>query len=171
MVSFCRGCPSPEDEGSAIFGIMPRYGFHDYHVTAEMVYCVPNHAEDEDLMNGHQFNDRVVFVDRGIVSLLDKVLKIQSSGASGIIIADDGQCTENFSYCGPRAGSVAEGGFAPDEASSLQWKSVSIPVILVTFSSAEKLRRLMQIEKVNVPRKGFQNVTILFNPDGSREEL
>ena len=40
-------------------------------------------------------------------------MNVQYSGAAGVIIVDDGQCNEDFSRCGPRAGSVKDGGFAP----------------------------------------------------------
>jgi hypothetical protein len=171
MISYCVGCPSPEDEGSMAYGLIARHGVKEFHVTGEVLYCIPNFAEDETIVNRHQFPDRIVFVNRGEISLLEKVLRIQEAGAAGVIIADDGRCTDSFSSCGPRAGSVADGGFAPDDAQVVLWSKVEIPVVLVTMGTAEKFRRSMVIEQVLVPRKGYQNATILRNPDGSREEL
>ena len=61
--------------------------------------------------------------------------------------------------CGPRAGSVREGGFAPmDEARS--WKRITIPVLMITMASAEKLKRHMQISEVHVPQFGLQVMRI-----------
>jgi hypothetical protein len=75
----------------------------EYFVSAEVVYCIPNRAESNILNTAH-FENRIVIVDRGEISLYEKARKIQEDGAVGILIADDGQCTEEFSFCGPRAG-------------------------------------------------------------------
>jgi hypothetical protein len=68
QVSFCVGCPTPEDEGSILYGLMPKHGIPKYHVTAELIYAIPNHADKKRLINGHEAEDRIVLVDRGIVS-------------------------------------------------------------------------------------------------------
>lgn len=105
IISFCIDCPSPEQEGSTAYGLLPRYGLKEYFVSAEAVYCIPNQAES-NIRNGAHFENRIVIVDRGGISLFEKARKIQEIGAVGILIADDGQCTEQFSFCGPRAGYI-----------------------------------------------------------------
>lgn len=158
-ISYCVDCPAPEAEGSLLMGLNAKFGVKDFKVTGELVYCVPNHAESTNIFNLHHFQDRIVLVDRGKISMLDKVAKIQESDALGIIIADDGSCDENFTTCRSRTGSAAEGGFAaydnPDE-----WKDVDIPVVLVSLPGAERLRSLMGNQRILVKGIGFQNVTL-----------
>lgn len=170
LISYCIDCPSPEQEGTIIQGLLPRYGLKTYFVSAELIYCIPNKA-DSGILNDHQFHERIVLVDRGDNSLLDKVISIQNGGAAGVLIADDGQCNEDFSYCGPRAGSVKDGGFAAHDYMSESWRKISIPVLLITFKSAETIRRLMPVKRVLLPRLGYHNITVLRNPDGSADEL
>ena len=170
LISFCIDCPSPDQEGTIVNALLPRFGLKEYFVSAELVYCIPNLA-DSDIINEEQFYNRIVVVDRGGISLIDKALKIQETGALGIIIADDGQCNDTFSFCGPRAGSVRDGGFAAHDHYNEMWKDIEIPVLLVTFQTAETIRRLMPVERVLLQRMGYHNITILTNADGTRDEL
>lgn len=170
LISFCIDCPSPEEEGTIVNGLLPRFGLKDYFVSGQLVYCIPNLA-DSAFVNEEQFDNRIVVVDRGGISLLDKALKIQETGAVGIIIADDGQCNDMFSFCGARAGSVRDGGFAAHDHFGEMWRDIEIPVLLVTMKTAETIRRLMPVERVLLPRMGYHNITVLRNPDGTREEL
>jgi len=162
MISFCQDCPYPEDEGSIAYGILPKHlHLNEYSVTAEAVYCIPNYADYVKIVNGREFNDRIVLVNRGNgVTIHDKVLKIQSSGAIGVIVIDDGQCDEQFISCGFRAGSSSEGGIAAHDEISL-WKQVTIPVILVSHQTGERFKRIMPMKIMEVPRLGKQNITIL----------
>lgn len=164
LISFCVGCPFPESEGSAAYGLASKHLVKDYHAIGELIYCVPNYAELPKILNLHNFNNRIVLVDRGVVGIIDKVNRILKSDALGIIIADDGRCNEDFSFCGQRAGSVMEGGFAAYDDNNI-WRKVNIPVILVTVKTADKLRSMMHIRKVNIPRLGLHNVTIFDNDD------
>lgn len=160
-ITYCVQCPDPSKEGSLVRGLRSRYGPQTYTVTGELIYCVPNHGEKRRLLNAHQLNERVVLVERGKVSILEKILRIQQqSHAAAIIIADDGSCDEPFYHCGSRAGSVGDGGFAAFDDMQL-WSKVEIPVVLITHSSAEKLRSLMKIEKIMVRGSGLQNITLL----------
>jgi len=162
MISFCQDCPYPEDEGSIAYGILPKYlHLNEYSVTAEAVYCIPNYADYVKIVNGREFSDRIVLVNRGNgVTIHDKVLKIQNSGAAGVIVIDDGQCDEQFISCGFRAGSSSEGGIAAHDEISL-WKQITIPVILVSHQTGERLKRIMPMKIMEVPRLGLQNITIL----------
>jgi len=162
MISFCQDCPYPEDEGSIAYGILPKYlHLNEYSLTAEAVYCIPNYADYVKIVNGREFSDRIVLVNRGNgVTIHDKVLKIQNSGAAGVIVIDDGQCDEQFISCGFRAGSSSEGGIAAHDEISL-WKQVTIPVILVSHQTGERFKRIMPMKIMEVPRLGLQNITIL----------
>lgn len=169
---FCNGCPSPEAEGSIAFGLLPKYAIKDkYSVTGQVVYAVPNFAErEEGFLNVDDMSNRIVMVDRGIVSLYQKVLRIQQqSSAVGVIIADDGKCDESFSFCGYRIGSAPEGGFSAFDDESL-WHKITIPVILIGSSTADKMRSLMNNVLEEIPFLGTHNVTVV-NTDYFYDEL
>ena len=145
-----------------MYALAPKHGLPEYRVKGELIYGVPNHGELKEMLNYSEFDGRIVLVHRGKVHLQEKVLNVQYSGAAGVIIVDDGQCDDSFSRCGPRAGSVKDGGFAPmDEASA--WKRVRIPVLMITKASAAKLTQYLQISEVDLPKIGKQFVT----PDNS----
>lgn len=168
MISFCVGCPAPENEGSAVFGLIAKHGARSYDAKGEVVYAVPNHAEDE-LLNKHHFHQRFVFVERGKIGLLEKINRIQDSAAIGIIIADDGRCKEDFSSCGSRAGSVKEGGFASGDDPD-NWKHIRIPILMITTSTADRLRKLMNIVEIDIPGLGIQKM-IEFPDDEDHDEF
>jgi len=171
LVAFCVDCENPFHEGSAANGLHPKHGLQDFHVIGTLVYCVPNNAESRKVLNSHHFKDRIVLIDRGNMGLLDKIDKIQDSEAVGIIIADDGRCREDFSYCGPQAGSAREGGFAVND-NLHRWREVEIPVVLVSTSTAEALRQTMGVRRVEIPKLGFQNITIFHTgKDQHKDEL
>ena len=171
LISYCIDCPSPEHEGSIAFGLLPRHGSHDFLVSGEVIYCVPNFADTPVLINAHQLWNRIAFVDRGGNSLLEKATKLQKAGAIGVIIADDGQCDEQFLHCGVRAGSAPEGGFGAHDHMNEGWKGITIPVLLVTLTTAEQMRRIMPIEKIQIRGRGQQNISVVIGRDGLREEL
>ena len=163
-LSVCLSLKSehPDDEGSYVYALAPKHGLSEYRVKGELIYGVPNHGEVKELLNHSEFDGRIVLIHRGKVHLQEKVMNVQYSGAAGVIIVDDGQCNEDFSRCGPRAGSVKDGGFAPmDEASA--WKRIHIPVLMVTKTSAAILTQYLQISEVDIPKFGKQFVT----PDNS----
>ena len=158
----CFKSENPDDEGSYVHALAPKHGLSEYRVKGELIYGVPNHGELKEMLNYSEFDGRIVLVHRGKVHLQEKVLNVQYSGAAGVIIVDDGQCDESFARCGPRAGSVKDGGFAPmDEASA--WKRVRIPVLMITKASAAKLTQYLQISEQEIPNIGKQFVT----PDNS----
>ena len=170
LITYCVDCPFPEYEGTVISGLVPRFGLKEYFVSAQLVYCIPNLA-DSKIINEDQLNGRIVVVDRGNIGLYEKALRISKSGAVGMIIADDGQCNDIFTFCGPRAGSVKDGGFAAHDYSSELWRGIKIPVLLVTSKTAETIRRLMPVERILLPNMGYHNITILMKSDGSRDDL
>jgi hypothetical protein len=56
-------------------------------------YAIPNKLNGPTILNADQARGRVLFVDRGVVPLINKVLTAQAAGAIGVVIADDGnQC-------------------------------------------------------------------------------
>lgn len=165
QISYCLHCPDPENEGSVMLGLNARYGLDEYQTMGELVYSVPNHAELDMFFNEHQFQDRIVLVDRGKVPLLEKILKIQETGAgaAGVIIVDDGSCQETFSYCSSKIGSALEGGFAAyDDARA--WEEVEIPVVLVTAASGAKLRALMSLQRTVITGIGDQYISAVTEP-------
>ncbi len=163
-ITFCKDCPDPGKEGSIVMALAPKYGIKNYHITGQLIYGIPNYGEVKNMVNKVEFNDRIVIVDRGHVNLIDKAKNIQNNGAAALIIADDGKCDEEFKNCGVRVGSVIEGGFAPYD-DQYEWSKIKIPVLLVTKSTSEKFNRQMNIVKVKIPKFGFQNMTILHNPN------
>lgn len=161
LVSFCLRCPDPTREGSQLPALNVRFGQQEFSITAQLAYCVPNYVEKNKLFNYHQLFQRIAFVERGKVSVLQKVLRIQQqSKAVGVIVADDGTCDESFRFCGPRAGSVYDGGFAAFDDEQL-WKKIELPVLVVTATSAERLRAMMGVERVIVRGLGLQNVSAI----------
>lgn len=162
MISFCQDCPYPEDEGSIAYGILPKHlSLNEYSITAEVVYCIPNYADYIKIVNYREFHNRIVLVNRGNgVTIHEKIFKIQSNGAAGVIVIDDGQCDEQFISCGFRAGSSSEGGIAAHDEASL-WRQITIPVLLVTHQTGERMKKIMPMKVVEVPRLGLHNVTIL----------
>ena len=82
-----------------------------------------------------QLKNRVVMVRRGRNSLFEKVEKIMlKSEALGVVVVDDGQCDENFRWCGPRAGNVKAGGFSAYDDEDI-WEGLNIPVVMVTAAT------------------------------------
>lgn len=147
-------------------------------ITAEAVYCVPNLVNKGRVLNSHELVDRIAIVVRGDVGFIEKVLKVQSEGAVGVIIVDDGQCdstlprhtvdaasnhdvkkSSRFQSCG-----LLVGGFSHTD-SNMMWKSVKIPVLLVTKDTGALLDSLMNIEISDIPRLGKQKISKLKSPN------
>lgn len=161
MISYCLGCPSPADEGSLLYGLLSWHAVATrqvFSISGALIYSVPNLADSDKIINTSQLADRVALVDRGKVPLHEKVRRMQQAGASAVIIADDGQCDESFLFCGPRAGSSREGGFAAYDDEYI-WAAITIPVYLISASSAAHLRQLMPLTEVNVRGRGLQKIT------------
>ena len=159
IVSFCVECPSPAEEGSIAYGLVSAHqaahSGQTWSVTGAVVYSIPNLADRDKIINTEQLYGQIALVDRGKVPLHEKVRRMQNAGALAVIIADDGQCDELFLSCGPRAGSVNEGGFAAYDDYEV-WSSLAIPAYLVTSPTAERLRKLMSLTQENVRGIGMQ---------------
>lgn len=87
------------------------------------------------------------------------MLAAQAVGALGVVIADDGSCKQDFSFCGLRVGSVDQGGFAPHDSAEVWGSRVRVPVVLVNTVTADRLRNAMSARKVYVPSLGWQNIS------------
>ncbi len=159
-IAFCIDCPYPAEEGSLVYGLKPKHGIQTYSVSGEVVYCIPNLANGETLLNKYEFHNRLVFVDRGVISLQQKVLQLQQADAIGVIIADDGNCNKEFTFCGPRIGGKNDGGFAANDDKVL-WNDIHIPAVLISVETAAIFRKFMNIKRIDVPGYGFQNVSSL----------
>jgi len=152
-LEFCLACPDPHLEGSQIRALGAVHGPRDYTVSGELTYAVPNQAVGKYLLNVDQLKGRIGLVDRGSIPMVDKVLALQKAGAIGVIIADDGNCDEQYE-CG-LAGSLRDGGFSKTDPHE-RWKDVKIPSLLVTEEEGGRLKQMMRLEKVKVPMLGEQ---------------
>jgi hypothetical protein len=173
-ITFCVNCRNPQSggEGSFMTGLIVKHmNAFVFSVSGRVVYCVPNFAESR-VLNTHQFVDRIVVIDRGFNSIQEKVDRIRDSKALAIIIFDDGSCNSDYSYCGHNAGSMAQGGFLPNDDLSF-WNRVEIPVLILNLDSSERLRALMQNQRVKLAgRDGLHNLTyIQDDDDGEAKEL
>ena len=164
-LSFCLDCPNPEIEGSIAQGLEPKYGIKEYSVTGELIYGIPNLGQDKRMVNRVEFEGRLVLVDRGVITLLEKAQNVQAGGAMGLIIADNGLCKDDFDFCGQGAGSVKEGGFGPHDDIN-GWKKINIPLLLISYETAERLKKLMLNTSIFVPGYKHQNMTIIVNSVG-----
>lgn len=152
-VEFCMGCPDPHLEGSKVQALRAVHGPGEFYVTGTLHYAVPNTMEGNRLINKRELAGRVVVVDRGVVPLVDKVLLAQKAGAVGVVIADDGNCKAEFE-CG-RVGSARMGGFSGRDPWQ-SWRDVEIPAVLVMPEVADRLRRMMDIQRMKIPGIGEQ---------------
>jgi len=159
-VRYCLNCTNPESTGSFVFGILVKHRVKNYKVTSELIYGVPNHGDGKRLLNQGELDGRIVFLQRGRVPLREKALRVQEAGGLGLVVADTGQCDEEFSFCGPHFGSKAEGGLSPADSAS-EWKHITIPVVLLSLKTANRLRSQMVIKQQQIPRMEVQNITIV----------
>ena len=82
-ISFCVDCNDPEAEGASFaVALASKYGLKDFRISGVVVYCVPNLGDT--IINSHQFPDRIVLVNRGGISLWEKVNNIQNAGGAGM---------------------------------------------------------------------------------------
>ena len=87
-------------------------------------------------------------------------------------MADDGSCDDEFSIgsCGPRFGSMAEGGFGARDLPS-NWNDVMIPSVLVTKTIANRLKNHMNLVSVRHPVYGEQYIDRNSLEDEGHDEL
>ncbi|CAM9716974.1 unnamed protein product [Phaeothamnion confervicola] len=154
-VEFCLGCADPRAEGSHVWALAPRFGLHDFSVVGGVALAVPNDAAT-DLLNAVDLAGRVVLVERGRVSIMDKIVRAQAAGAVAVIVVDNGACDDEFADCG-RSGGKEQGGFAYRD-DPRAWEAVKVPAVLVTAANGERLQSLMDLQSVNVASLGAQLV-------------
>ena len=87
---------------------------------------------------------------------MEKVLKAQAAGATGVVVADNGGCAEGLADCG-RLGGVRDAGFARRDGAHA-WSGVKIPAVLVSRMDGERLRGMMHLQRVVVEGSGEQLV-------------
>ena len=75
-LSFCLDCSNPDREGSVMKALVAKHGVQEFDVTGELIYCFPNHGDAVNILNKHEFRNKIVIVDRGKVSILQKVENI-----------------------------------------------------------------------------------------------
>lgn len=152
-LEFCLNCPDPHLEGTQTVALGAVHGPVEYRVSGELVMMVPNDIAGARLLNVEELVGRVALVDRGVVPLVDKVLAAQKAGAIGVVIADDGNCTELYE-CG-RVGSPKLGGFGSRDPWHL-WMKVEIPALLVMADVGDRLKKMMKLERIFIPGIGEQ---------------
>lgn len=112
---------------------------------------MPNDAHAPLINN---VNGTIVLVDRGNVSFAVKVRHAQDAGAVGVVIGDDGSCSEDFE-CGHRLGSRMTNDFAARDLKEA-WEGVRIPVVLVTRAAVERITQLLHMRYVKIDGFGMQ---------------
>ncbi|CAN0278440.1 unnamed protein product, partial [Hapterophycus canaliculatus] len=122
----------------------------------DLVYAVPNKGNADVLLNGDDMTACVVLFQRGEIPIVEKVLKAQAAGATGVVVVDNGGCDDGFVDCG-RLGGARDGGFARRDGDHA-WSGVKIPAVLVLAVEGERLRGMMRLQKVNVEGLGEQLV-------------
>jgi hypothetical protein len=135
-LSYCIDCNNPTQQGSLALALTSKHGLQDYFVTGELIQCIPNHADTKKIINKHDMAGRIVLVNRGPNSMQNKMMKFINTEVLGVIIADNGQCDEEFNSCGLRSGSVRDGGIAAFDDAGL-WKSFDIPILIVTAKTGK----------------------------------
>jgi hypothetical protein len=75
-VAVCVNCPNPELEGSMMKGLVAKHGVQDFDFTGELIYCFPNHGDGDKILNRREFSNKIVMVDRGRVSFMNKIENI-----------------------------------------------------------------------------------------------
>lgn len=156
-ISFCMNCINPRIEGSIGLGLLATHGNMSFILTSELVYGVPNHAEKIQLANKNQIIGKIVFLDRGYVEIVVKATRAQNAGAIGCLIADDGTCNTYFEQCGRFVGDGVTG-LAYLDSKEL-WRNIHIPVFLISLETSERLRRMMQVQRIEMPYLGLQNIS------------
>ncbi|KAJ1459531.1 hypothetical protein M885DRAFT_510646 [Pelagophyceae sp. CCMP2097] len=150
-LEFCSSCDDPETEGFFELGLTALQGVREYRLTSTIVYAVPNDASK--ILNAAELRGKIALCDRGgNVPLVQKILAVQQAGSIGVVLVDDGQCTDLD--CG-RVGSKKLGGFAAKD-DPVEWRKVKIPAVLVSTESGARLQRLMPLDRFTIPKVGPQ---------------
>jgi hypothetical protein len=62
-------------------------------------------------------------------------------------------------------GSIQDGGFSAFDDPAFWATKVPVPVFLVTLASAERLKRMMNLREMKIPKIGVHNVTVFEDED------
>ena len=167
-ISFCCYCTNPNLEGSHVEALIAANGPQVFNVSSGIKFAVPNHGDKMKFVNSREIRGMIAVVIRGRgVAIVDKVMASQHSGAVGAIIIDDGKCEQGLlNSC--RSANKGEFG-AHDDWSN--WGKIKIPALLVTQTSGEKLKRLMQLKVLYLKGYGEQFVTLNEEHDYDRNEF
>ncbi len=151
-IEMCKNCNDPSVQGSHIDAFNAARGLQEYEIIGELIYAVPNDGIRKPY-NADDLMGNIALFDRGSVPLVEKVLLAQAAGAKAVVLVDDGQCTdEMFTHCG-MAGRLSDGGFAKNDRYEL-WNKVEIPAMFVTKTSGQRIKNLMHLELVSIPKLG-----------------
>lgn len=118
-----------------------------------MIFTIPNDASDE-IVNEEFINGNIALIERGKISLAEKIQRVQDIGAKGVIIIDNGECDDNF-HCGVLGNKESGDGFGKNDMWEL-WHNIEIPSVLITKSSGEKIKSTMNLVKSNISPYGQQ---------------
>ena len=67
-------------------------------------------------------------------------------------------------------GSIQDGGFSAFDDPAFWATKVSVPVFLVSLASAERMKKMMNLKEMKIPRQGVHNVTV-FEDDTQDRDL
>ncbi len=107
-----------------------------FNVIAEAVNVRP-YLLEKHITNVEEVFGKIAIVQRGIVPMVHKVLLLQTAGAVGVVITDDGRCKAYDQLCCPAATKARGeqwGRFDKVEP----WKNVRIPVVLISRGIEDK---------------------------------
>lgn len=170
IISFCIDCPSPGSEGSYIIGLNSKFGSQNYNINTDLIIPLPNKVHKKRIYNYNQLKNKIVLVERGEVSIIEKIFLLQKYFVSAILIVNsDDSCGKFFTKCQPKSlGSIFSNGFAPMD-DEIQWRKVKVPVLLINFEDGEKLKKVLNVKEIFIKGIGLQNTTTLY--DDEHDEL
>jgi len=100
-----------------------------YKVIAETAFAEP-YLLQSVLANPSDIFGKIAVVQRGLVPIVYKVQLLQTAGAVGVIVADDGRCAAYDQACAPGA-TKADGELWACHDMQDPWLTVKIPVVLI----------------------------------------
>ena len=154
---FCRDCPHPALEGSWIDVWECHHNTRGYGVGAALVYAVPNDGRAA-IMNHEDVRGRIALINRGFVSLNDKVRHAQDAGAQGVVILNS-PCNRQRDglRCEAEAKERAYGhGFGLGDPRD-KWDGIHIPAVMVSEDDGKRLLAMMDLESMDMgPELGEQ---------------
>lgn len=145
---FCKDCPDPRIEGSFILTWNCHFNQPTYTANGALVYVVPNDGSTE-VRNPEDVLQRIAFVKRGNVSLVQKVRVAQDAGARAVVIVDnDCSRVQNGLRCDNEAFAKKNGtGFAKGDPRS-EWEHVRIPSVMISEEDGIRVHSMMDLESM-----------------------